>query len=82
MARCHIADAGAVTLNIVIHEVEETGGRIAHHPHEFGHKRGAVLTSLGAPRRMRSWETRGHRGTGHMAVATGTTGSLWVISER
>ena len=40
MARRHIADAGAVTLNIVIHEVEEIGGSIAHHPHEFEHERG------------------------------------------
>ena len=40
VARLHIADAGAVTLNIVIHEVEETGGSIARHPHEFGRERG------------------------------------------
>ena len=39
MARCHIADAGAITLNIVIHEVEETGGSIARYPHEFGCER-------------------------------------------
>ena len=40
VARRHVADARAVTLNIVIHEVEETGGSIAHHPHEFRCKRG------------------------------------------
>ena len=40
MARRHVADAGAVTLNIVIHEVEEIGGSIARHPHEFGRERG------------------------------------------
>ena len=40
MDRCHVADAGAVTLNIVIHEVKETSGSIAHHPHEFGREWG------------------------------------------
>ena len=40
MARCHVADVGAVTLDIVIHEVEEMGGSIARHPHEFGHESG------------------------------------------
>ena len=40
VARCHVADAGAVTLAIVIHEVEETGGSIARHSHEFGCERG------------------------------------------
>ena len=40
MARRHVADAGAVTLNIVIHEVEETGESIARHPHEFERERG------------------------------------------
>ena len=39
MARCHVADAGAVTLAIVIHEVEEIGGSIARHPHELGCER-------------------------------------------
>jgi len=40
VARCHVADARAVTLNIVIHEVKEIGRSIARHPHEFGHERG------------------------------------------
>ena len=40
MARRHIAIARAITLNIVIHEVEEIGGSIARHPHEFGSERG------------------------------------------
>ena len=41
MSRClDIADVGAVALNIVIHEVMETGGSVARHPHEFGCERG------------------------------------------
>ena len=40
--RRHVTDAGAVTLNIIIHEVEEIGGSIARHPHEFGRERGGA----------------------------------------
>ena len=40
MARRHVTDAGAITLAIVIHEVEETGGSIARHSHKFGCERG------------------------------------------
>ena len=40
MARRHVADAGAVTLAIVIHEVVKRGGSIARHPHKFGCERG------------------------------------------
>ena len=40
MARCHVADTGAVTLNLVIYVFVETGGSIAHQPHEFECERG------------------------------------------
>jgi len=39
VARCHIADAGAVTPDVVVHDVEEIGGSIASHPHELRHER-------------------------------------------
>ena len=39
VARRHVTDAGAVTLNNVIPKVEEIGGSIACHPHEFGYER-------------------------------------------
>ena len=39
VARCHVTDAGAIILDIVIHEVEEAGGSIAHHPHELRRER-------------------------------------------
>ena len=44
VARRHITDGRAITLNIVIHEVEEIGGSIARHPHEFGRERGGADT--------------------------------------
>ena len=40
MARRHVADAGAVALNLVIQEFVENGGSIACHSHEFGCERG------------------------------------------
>ena len=40
MARSHVADAGAIALNLVIQEFIETGGSIARHPHKFGCERG------------------------------------------
>ena len=46
VARCHITDAGAITLNLVIYEFVEIGGSIARHPHEFGCERGRVTPSV------------------------------------
>ena len=42
MARCHVADVGAVALNLVIQEFVESGGSIARHSHEFGCERGSA----------------------------------------
>ena len=40
VARCHVTDAGAITLNLVIQELVEIGGSKARHSHEFGCERG------------------------------------------
>ena len=81
MARRHIADAEVVTLNIVIHEVEEIGGSIARHSHEFERERGAPA-SFRTPERMRLWGTRGCRGTGRTVVVVRTMQSLQLIGGR
>ena len=39
MARCHVADAGAVAPDVIIHDVEEIGGSIARHPYELRRER-------------------------------------------
>ena len=36
MARCHIANAGAIALTLVIREFMESGKSMARHFHEFG----------------------------------------------
>ena len=71
--RCHITDAGAVTPDIVIHDVEEIGGSMAHHPHELRRERERrhnLLEPPGACVRRRHeavgepvvrWQRRGQR---------------------
>ena len=39
VARCHVADAGAITPDVIIHDVEEAGGSIARHPHKLRRER-------------------------------------------
>ena len=49
MARRHVADAGAVALNLIIQEFMESGGSIARHSHEFGCERGRRQRPLEPP---------------------------------
>ena len=39
VASCHVADAGVVTPDVIVHEVE-IAGTVVRHPHEFRRERG------------------------------------------
>ena len=65
VARCHVTNARAVALTLIIREFVESGRSIAHHS-LFSDVRGMATASLGAPERKHPRGTQGHRGTNRM----------------